>query len=120
MTSIFGSICLLYPVFLISLVNWSTLRKDFTFLLQHQYVLPSSPTVCMGDLPTVPSSLITSNMSSDFRYLNGTTNFTCPADMGTEANTTLQTITCSQENEAYVFLPNTISPCSGKAVFVFL
>ncbi|XP_071523098.1 LOW QUALITY PROTEIN: uncharacterized protein [Panulirus ornatus] len=68
--------------------------------------------VCMGDLPTAPSSLITTNSSSDFRYLNGTANFTCPDSMGTETLVTVQTITCSHENDTYSFLPSPVAPCN--------
>ncbi|KAG7158083.1 Complement factor H-related protein 3-like [Homarus americanus] len=67
--------------------------------------------VCTEDLPTAPSSLMTREESTNVRYLNGSINFTCPANMSTQEGNTTQTITCVYENSTYLHHPATVAPC---------
>ncbi|XP_069159478.1 sushi, von Willebrand factor type A, EGF and pentraxin domain-containing protein 1 [Procambarus clarkii] len=66
--------------------------------------------VCM-DVPMAPSPLITNSTSPNWRFLNGTVNFTCPALMATQKNMTVQTLTCSY-NGNYSFVNATVDPCN--------
>ncbi|XP_069957341.1 uncharacterized protein [Cherax quadricarinatus] len=71
----------------------------------------SAVEVCLQQ-PIAPSPLITNTTSSNWGFLNGTVNFTCPALMATEKNVTVQTLTCSNNNGSYSFMPGTVDPCN--------
>ncbi|KAK4308004.1 hypothetical protein Pmani_020279 [Petrolisthes manimaculis] len=92
-----------------SLGGW--LRVDDPTLLVVE-CLPKD--VCM-EFPESPSALLTEVNSTDHLHLNGTTTFTCPANMVTSALNDTQIFTCTETDPTvpeYAFVPDVVEDCN--------
>ncbi|XP_037786474.1 uncharacterized protein LOC119582332 [Penaeus monodon] len=69
-----------------------------------------APDGCFDDPPLSPSQ-VTMTPSLDYRSEDGVILYTCPADIATLDNVTVQNVTCTRRFPKFVFLPETVQEC---------
>ncbi|XP_047489066.1 complement factor H-related protein 4-like [Penaeus chinensis] len=72
--------------------------------------------VCLEEMPTVPSPLISNTTDENVRYLYGTAQYWCPGGMTTLQGMTVQNVTCTLSGTVYSFTPAVLEDCTVCAL----